>query len=277
MNETDSTVCAFQAPGRARRELCSAGPFSFPGASSAVRAAAGAGACVLLVAAACAGVRSGATGAAAVPAAAERPIHAGSMTIDRAAREVTVDAEVACNRGWVEQAVCRAGTREHESLLVIAVPPSRVHAGLLLIGLNPGTPGKWEAGPDGTAVVRVPPEGDAVEAWVDVAGARTPLSSWIADPVRGRAFPAHPWVFAGSRMRTRPPERGGGEQFVADATGSVVGIVTFGDEVIACREVISDKVDTDAPQWQAATDRMPEPGTPVKLVLRPAAPARAAP
>ena len=199
------------------------------------------------------------------------------MTIDRAAREVVVDAEVACNRGWLEQAVCRAGTREHESLLVIDVPPSRVHAGLLLIGLQPGTPGTWKPGPDGTTVVRTPPEGEAIEAWVESGGKRTPLSAWITDPVRGRAFPEHPWVFAGSRTRARPSEKGGGTQYVAEATGSVVGIVTFGDEVVAFREVISDRVDTDAPEWQAATERMPEPGTPVKLVLRPAGHARAAP
>jgi hypothetical protein len=32
--------------------------------------------------------------------------------------------------------------------------------------------------------------------------------------------------------------------------------------------VRSDKADVDAPQWQARTERMPEPGTQVKLVIR---------
>jgi hypothetical protein len=72
-------------------------------------------------------------------------------------------------------------------------------------------------------------------------------------------------------MRQQPPERGGGKQYVADATGSVIGIVTFGDEVVAFREVLSDKVETDAPEWQAATERMPPPGTRVTLVLAPVA------
>jgi hypothetical protein len=146
-----------------------------------------------------------------------------------------------------------------------------VHAALLLLDMQPGRPGRWEASSDGVTVTRIAPEGDAVEAWVESGGVRVPLSSWIADPVRGRRFPEHPWVFAGSRMRSRPPERGGGEQYVADATGSVIGIVTFGDEVVAYREVLSDKVETDAPEWQAATERMPPPGTRVTLVLAPAA------
>ena len=201
----------------------------------------------------------------------------GGMTIDRTAREVRIEAEVACTSGWLEQAVCRAGTREHESLLVINLPPNRVHAALLLIGLQPGQPGRWEQLPDGASVRRFPPEGDAVDAWVEVAGTRVPLSSWIRDPVRGRWFPEQPWVFAGSRMRQLPPERGGGEQYVADATGSVIGIVTFGDEVVSFREVLSDKVETDAPEWQAATERMPEAGTRVTLVLTPSAPRGAAP
>jgi hypothetical protein len=62
---------------------------------------------------------------------------------------------------------------------------------------------------------------------------------------------------------------GPGEHYVADRTGSIVGLVTFGDEVIAYDEVLSDKVDVDAPEWQANTPVMPAPGTRVQLVIRP--------
>jgi hypothetical protein len=64
---------------------------------------------------------------------------------------------------------------------------------------------------------------------------------------------------------------GPGEHYVADRTGSIVGLVTFGDEVIAYDEVLSDKVDVDAPEWQANTAVMPAPGTRVQLVIRPRA------
>lgn len=204
------------------------------------------------------------------PAAAPaRPLPVGSsLSVDRERREVVVDAEVACNRGWLEQAACRAGTREHESLLAIENPPSTLHACLLLAGAVPGAPGSWKAGADGTSVVRVAPTGSRLELFVRLPSGDVPISDWIHDPVGGRAFPAHPWVFAGSRMRPNTPSMGPGEHYVADRTGSIVGIVTFGDEVIACDEVLSDKVDVDAPQWQARTDRMPEPGTRVRLVIR---------
>ncbi len=203
-------------------------------------------------------------------AEAPSPIRfADGLIADRHAREVQVRAEVACTQGWLEQAVCRAGTREHESLLVIDVPPSLVHAALLAIGLEPGSPGRWVATASG-GVERVPPHGDALEAWVRCDGRPdVPLDSWIHDPVHGREFPSQPWIFAGSALRSAAAGSGAPDVYVADRTGSVVGLVTFGDEPIAHRDVLSDKVDVDAPQWQARTIAIPEPGTAVMLVLRP--------
>ena len=75
-------------------------------------------------------------------------------------------------------------------------------------------------------------------------------------------------MFAGSRIRANTPSMGPGEHYVADFTGSVVGLVTFGDEVIAYDEVIADKVDIDAAVWVAWPERMPPEGTRVELLIR---------
>jgi uncharacterized protein (AIM24 family) len=48
----------------------------------------------------------------------------------------------------------------------------------------------------------------------------------------------------------------------------VVGLVTFGDEVIAYDDVIADKVDVDPAAWVAWTERMPPEGTRVELLIR---------
>lgn len=194
---------------------------------------------------------------------------APGVEADRAAREVRVKAIVACDRGWLEQAVCRAGTRDHESLLSVEAPPSTIHAALLLLGLEPGAPGSWREAtgtPDG--VERVPPRGPPVELWVRSSKGEVPLSSWIHDPVRGARFDAQPWVFAGSMVRPNTRSMGPGEHFVADRTGSVVGLVTFGDELVAYREVLPDRVEVSAPQWQARTEAMPPSGESVTLVVR---------
>ena len=194
---------------------------------------------------------------------------APGIVVDRTAGEVRVEAEVAADRGWLEQAVCKAGTREHESLLAVIVAPSSIHAALLLIGLEPGAPGEWRAAPDGSgAVQRISPSGSPLELWVRTSAGDMPLSSWIHDPVHGHLFPVQPWVFAGSRIRSNTKSMGPGVHYVADRTGSVVGIVTFGDETIACTSVLSDQAELDAPEWQANSERMPEPGTRVELLIR---------
>ena len=211
-----------------------------------------------------------APGGASSAAAASRVVTvAPGVEADRAAGEVRVAATVACDRGWLEQAVCRAGTRDHESLLSVEAPPSAIHAALLLLGLEPGAPGSWREAPGSAeGVERVPPRGPAVELWVRSSKGEVPLSSWIHDPVRGTRFDAQPWVFSGSMVRPNTRSMGPGEHFVADRTGSAVGLVTFGDELVAYREVLPDRVEVSAPQWQARTEVMPPSGEAVLLIVR---------
>lgn len=202
-----------------------------------------------------------------------RPIAmSGDLTVHRDRREVVVQAWVATNEGWLEQAVCSPNTREHESLLVIRTPASRVHAALLLAGLEPGHPGAWrmvERDPGPPAVERVPPAGAPLAIFVRHGGEERPLTAWMTPAEDRAASPEHPWVFAGSLIRPNTRSMGPGEHYVADYTGSVVGIVTFGDEVIAFDEVLSDQAEVDSPQWLANTDAMPPSGTEVELVIRP--------
>ena len=115
-------------------------------------------------------------------------------------------------------------------------------------------------------MTRTPPQGPAVELLVRAPAGESPLARWIHDPVHCRAFPDRGWVFAGSRTRRDPAGAAG--RYVADSTGSVVGIVTFGDETIAYADVISDQASVDEPQWQADPAAMPPSGTPVTLVIR---------
>lgn len=219
--------------------------------------------------------------AVAVPASPV-PVQGGGvqivpgLTVDRDRNEVRIVARVACHQGFLEQLVCLAGTREHESLLSIAVAPSGVHAALLALGLEPGHPGRWSAS-DGGGVATAAPEGPEIEAFVRrIRGSRVveiPLRTWTSGP-DGLAF-APPLVFAGSEIRPNPPSlarlRGPGEHYVADLTGSVIGLVTFGDEVIAPIAVHPDRAEVAEPIYAARTEAMPLPGTAVTLVLRPAA------
>ena len=202
---------------------------------------------------------------------------AAGLTVDRRRDEVRLVARVACDRGFLEQLVCLEGTREHESLLSTAVAPSAVHAGLLMLGLEPGHPGRWSMTDDGGVSI-LKPEGPHIEALVrrirGATVAETPLRDWVAGP-DGSAFTA-PLVFAGSEIRPNPPSlariRGPGEHYVADLTGSLIGLVTFGDEVIAPTSVQPDRTDVSAPIHSARSGVVPGAGSVVTLILRPVAP-----
>lgn len=248
------------APGRARREACLRRAFFISAAWITACAVGSVAGCTATDSRKSGNVQDNDVSSGSPPRVVQL---APGVQVDRQHHTVVVDATVALDTGWLEQAVCSAGTREHESILAVTAPPSAVHAALLLAGFQPGHPGSWRG------QARVPPAGGALSLWVRVNGAETPLSAWVHDPVHGAVFPEQAWVFAGSMIRPNTRAMGPGEHYVADMTGSVVGIVTFGDEVIAFEQVISDQADVDAPTWQVRSSAVPPVGTPVQLVIRP--------
>ena len=51
-------------------------------------------------------------------------------------------------------------------------------------------------------------------------------------------------------------------------SGSVIGLVTFGDEVIGFEDVISDQASIHAPEWEVNTEHVPPPGTEVTVIVK---------
>ena len=60
--------------------------------------------------------------------------------IDRARREVVVGGRIALASGPIEFFACPQGTKEHESIVATQASARLVHAALLAIGLEPGSP-----------------------------------------------------------------------------------------------------------------------------------------
>ena|GEM_PF-492046 len=220
------------------------------------------------------------------PTSAQQPQHeqilelGRDIRVDRSKSQVIIRAQVAARNGWLEQLVCKAGTREHESLLAVEAPPKLIHAALLAAGFTAGAPGSWvEMAPDssGRAVLRFePPTGAPLDIrvrWeVDGKAIECAICDWVRGVGAGAGqdapvFSCGRFVFAGSRVRVNPPSLGPGEHYVADYTGSVIGLVTFGDEVVAYEEVIPDRIDIAPAAWEAWTDRMPPEGTAVELII----------
>ena len=167
--------------------------------------------------------------------------------------------------GWLEVGVCRQGTREHETVVATTCLPSVVHAAMLLAGFEPGSPAWYAA--DGSSG---PASGDpvAVEIHIeDESGVKriVPLASAVDDE---RGDPDLRWVFAGSSFQPNPPQMGPGEFYTADYAGTIVGLTTFGDEVVAALEVRSPEIGIDPAVWKIRPGVLPPPGSPVTLVLR---------
>ncbi|MDA0295017.1 MAG: YdjY domain-containing protein [Planctomycetota bacterium] len=176
---------------------------------------------------------------------------------------------VSLDQGWLEVAVCRRGTREHESIVVTDAIPSVVHAAMLLAGLESGAPASF----DEETHRPIPPTGMRVSielrfGAIDPETGEPILLSLAAAIEDARELVSPVWVFAGSLVRSNPPSMGPGEYYAADFAGTVVGLSTFGDEVVAVEEVRSPEAGIDPPVWRIRTGVLPEIDTPVTVVLK---------
>ena len=201
------------------------------------------------------------------------------VRVDRASKVVELDAVAVLETGFLEQLVCGVGTREHESLFAFAGKPSEIHAALLLAGLEPGAPGGWRERPKPDGSIEVEefvPTGARLRIEVVLPDGATRPIEWFtrASPLVDRPASApepvlaHSFVFSGSRFIQN--RRTGGERYAADASGSIVGLVTFGDETIGYADVMSPSADVEPQIWEAWSERMPKPGTQVRIRIGPA-------
>jgi hypothetical protein len=213
---------------------------------------------------------SGCAGAARGPRVLE-PFE--GITVRPDAQVVEIRAWSCLDAGWLEQIACSPRTREHETLVVVKVKPSDVHAALLLAGFQHGAPGSWTF--ENEVLSFIPPTGDRLEVLVryerNGQTVEEPIGTWILDAEGRPSFPDKAWVFAGSMFAENPDWMGPGEHYVADQTGSIIGLVTFGDEVVGFEEVFSDQQSVQPLAWQVRIDYVPPVGTPVTVILRLAA------
>ncbi len=190
---------------------------------------------------------------------------------------VRLDGFVCVEAGWLEQIACSPNTREYEALVVLPQPASLVHAAMLMAGFEAGSPGGWSYNQEADTFDFIQPRGSKVriefEYMRDGELVRDPVHAWVRDHMRRHAFPDEPWIFAGSVWAENNAwmreQTGEDEHYVADMTGSIIGLVTFGDEVIGYSRVLSDDATLQPPEWEVNTARLPEIGTPVTVIISP--------
>lgn len=198
------------------------------------------------------------------------------VRVDTRAKVVEFDAQVVLNaheeatpRVFLEVTACTPDSRAHETLVVTSARPSHVHAALLLLGLTPGTPGSWTW--NGSVMTAHEPKGPNLEVTIISGGVSHDPAAWIIDVKTGKtlresALPAKGgFVFAGSLFQQAA---GGGERYAADNAGTIIGLTTFGDEVVALAKVYSPESRVQEPTWAMNPALVPAMGTAVVVRLR---------
>lgn len=196
------------------------------------------------------------------------------LTIDREAGTVDITGKVCLRQAeFLEMLACTPDSREHESLIVLDTMPSTIHTALLLLGLEPGAPAKWEQVGDSPDFTMLPPRGPQVEVLIryekEGQTVEVPANQWVLNQKTSKPMEGSTWVFAGSKI----VDYEGQQIYVADSYGTALSLVNFGDDLLARNVTMSDSNDSHEQTWGANTELIPNVGTKVVLRLRTRIPA----
>lgn len=182
-----------------------------------------------------------------------------------AERKLEVAGWVNMQKGLVEVFACAPGGKTHESVVVLDCVPSGLHAGLLAIGLKPGTP--VEMGTEG-AYKR--PTGAGVDVHVRWPGEdgkqhAARAEDWVWNKKDEHPMKHGAWIFAGSFMQpvTGKPED---STYAANYVKSLV--TTYHDATSILENPNSEGINDTL--YYANEQAIPPVGTPLKVIFSPA-------
>ena len=195
------------------------------------------------------------------PAGAQRLSPEYDVWLDPKQGVVIVDGQISLREGMLEMFACTRNTKEHESIVSANTKAFLVHAALLRLGAEPGTPVQF-------VPEYQPPTGTEIEItveWQDEAGAKKTARAqdWVQNMKTKEAMP-HPFVFAGSRFWTDPES---GKQYYQAEGGDFICVSNFSTAMLDIPVPSSQSNEELA--FQAFTERIPPLGAPVRLVLKP--------
>lgn len=227
------------------------------------------------------------TGAVAEAPAAE--LNFPGLKINREERSVDIKSTVCLEAGFLELVACTQGTKEHEAIVAIETKAIHVHTALLLLKAQAGSPAmskpvdasrtEWIDVPPSGSEVRVSllipdengktverPIRDFVEFSAEEYSGPPPFGKGAPDK-EGR-LPTSTFLFAGSILSEE--KAGQPRRYLAEQSGNVITLSTFGDEMLCLPEIHSHQ--NGALMWAVNPTHLPPPGTKVILRLRPEAP-----
>lgn len=211
------------------------------------------------------------------------------LTLHTEVRHIDVDATVCLDSGYLELIACTKNSKEHESIIAVNAKAAHIHAALLLLRANPGSPAMMRRTEDGKwlDIIASGSEVDVFLVFKDDKGEMNehPISKFIQrakaeeDYIPNAAarnaedngrFPTHTFLFAGSQIYKGDD---GKARYLSDESGNVISLSSFGDELLCLPGKHSQ--DNAALSWEIDPEHLPPVGTNVILRLKPkqAAPA----
>ena len=196
-------------------------------------------------------------------------------------KAVDVSASVCLTAGSLEFVACTKDTKEHESIIRVEAKPSHIHTALLLLRAQPGHPAtrKMMGSEENPRWIDIPPQGSPVGVSLVLTGkdgkkTERPISDFVsridydADPenpeLKDTAKRLKIFLFAGSHLYGK---EGSPKVYLADTSGSVISLSTFGDELLCLPGIYANQ--NQALQWEVNSEHLPKLGTEVTLRLRP--------
>jgi hypothetical protein len=198
------------------------------------------------------------------PKGAKRLDPEADAWLDAEQGAVIVDGNISLREGMLEMFACLRNTKEHESIVSANTRAFLVHAALVGLGADPGTPVQFQP-------TYKPPTGPEIEIfvqWRDEDGNDEIVKAQelIKDARTGKPM-AHPFVFAGS-LFWKDPENG--RTYYMAEQGDFICVSNFGTAMIDIP--IESSQENEERRFVAFTEKIPPLGAPVRLILKPKLP-----
>ena len=173
---------------------------------------------------------------------------------------VIVDGQICQRKALLEMFACPAGTKDHESIVAVNCRAATIHAYLLAIGAQAGSPVRYE--PE-----YAPATGTEIEIfvyWTDEEGTdhHCNAQQLVRNVKTGEAIKS-PWVFAGSRFWK---DKDGKEHYLAES-GDLICVSNFPTATLDL-PVRSSQANEEL-LYEPFTERIPPRKTKTRLVLKP--------
>ena len=180
--------------------------------------------------------------------------------LDPKKKQVVLVGEV-CKATYPLEFFATLRGRDYESVVVVDVKPSIVHAGLLAVGAKPGHPARFEPKFE-------PPTGTEIEIgvrWKDKNGKRQQARAqeWIRN-IKTKKVPDINWVFAGSGFWV--DETSGKKMYQGDS-GDFISVLNLPTATLDLPVRSFSAIESRL--FEGNPDRLPPEGTPVTIILTP--------